>query len=61
MKVKFKLETYDASATQIGEVISITGGTADSEDIDLALKYLLTLKEKRYNTGLVETKFGGGD
>lgn len=44
MKVKFKLEIYDAD----NKVDSIVSGSADSNDIDLALEYLLKLKQDRH-------------
>ena len=44
MNNKFKLELYDSQ----GERYSIVTGSANPEDIDTALDYLLKLKEERY-------------
>jgi hypothetical protein len=44
MNNKFKLELYNSQ----GERYSIITGSADPEDIDAAVNYLLKLKEERY-------------
>lgn len=49
MKVKFKLETYDAENPDCK--ISVCTGTSDNNDIERALEYLLQLKEERYVSG----------
>lgn len=47
MKVKFKFEVYDTA----GMINSVVSGSADKQDIDAAIEYLLKLKEERYNSG----------
>lgn len=44
MNIKFKLELYNSQ----GERYSVVTGSANPEDIDAALDYLLKLKEERY-------------
>ncbi len=45
MNSKFKLELYNSQ----GERYSVVTGSANPEDIDAALDYLLKLKEERYS------------
>lgn len=52
MKYKFRLELYEFNnpdgVNMLTSPVSIVNGTADGEDIDNALQYLLKLKEGRY-------------
>lgn len=52
MKYKFRLELYEFNnpdgVNMLTSPVSIVNGTADGEDIDNALQYLLKLKEDRY-------------
>jgi hypothetical protein len=52
MKYEFRLELYEFNNPEgvdmLTSPVSVVNGTADSEDIKIALDYLLKLKEKRY-------------
>lgn len=52
MKYEFRLELYEfnnpGGVDMLTSPVSVVIGTADGDDIDLALQYLLKLKEKRY-------------
>lgn len=48
MKIKFKLELYHLNQDgNKGDCFSVVGGSADSEDVDAAINYLMKLKEQR--------------
>ena len=48
MMVKFRLELFELNDLEYP--YSITNGTADEEDIDKAIEYLLKLKQERYTS-----------
>ena len=49
MKYEFRLELYNPKGVDmLTSPVSVVIGTADGDDIDFALQYLLKLKEKRY-------------